>query len=69
MEAENGNGQSMTAYTLRDYIEKHWDGNQAAFARAQGVSRQQVGEWIGKGFIVVDDVLYSQRRLLKNSKN
>lgn len=35
------------------------------FARAQGVSRQQVNEWLVKEFIVVDWQLYSPRREMK----
>ena len=49
---------------LIDYIQKHHGGNQAAFARKQGVKPQQVTQWIEKGFIVVDGVLYSPRREL-----
>lgn len=50
---------------LADYIQEHYGGNQAAFAKAQGVKPQQVTQWINKEFIVVDDVLYSPRRELK----
>ena len=49
---------------LKEYIDKHFDGSQAAFAEAQGVQRQQVTQWINKEFIVVDDCLYSFRREL-----
>jgi len=49
---------------LQDYINKHYGGNQAAFARAQGVARQQVTQWINADFIVVDGWLYSPRREL-----
>jgi DNA-binding transcriptional regulator YdaS (Cro superfamily) len=49
---------------LETYITlKHGD-NQAAFARAQGVAPPQVSQWIRKGFIVVNDKLYSPRREL-----
>ena len=50
---------------LIEYIEKHYGGNQSAFADAVGVKPPQVTQWIKKGFIVVDDVLYSPRRELK----
>lgn len=50
--------------SLPDYIQNHCGGNQAAFARAQDVKPQQVTQWIEKGFIVVDGVLYSPRRTL-----
>jgi len=47
---------------LTDYINKYYGGNQAAFARAQGVKPPQVSQWIDKGFIVIDHRLYSHRR-------
>lgn len=50
---------------LLEYISKHYGGNQAAFAAAQGVKPPQVTQWINKGFIVVGDALYSPRRELK----
>lgn len=50
---------------LIDFIQKHYGGNKAAFAKAQGVQPQQVTQWINKGFIVVGGVLYSPRRELK----
>ena len=50
---------------LLDYIQKNYGGNQAAFAEVQSVKPQQVTQWIRKGFIVVDGVLYSPRRELK----
>ena len=49
---------------LIEYINKHYDGNQAAFARAQDVKPPQVSQWIDKGFIVIDHKLYSHRRNL-----
>ena len=53
------------ACTLLEFITARFEGNQSAFARAQGVSRQQVNEWLSKGFIVVGEQLYSPRRELK----
>ena len=53
-------------YTLSEYIDKEFGGNQAAFARAQDVKRPQVTQWINKDFIVVDGALYSHRRDLNN---
>ena len=50
-----------------DYIKKHFGGNQAAFAAAQGIKPPQVTQWLNKDFIVVDDVLYSPRRNLLNN--
>jgi hypothetical protein len=53
--------------SLLEYINKHYGGNQAAFAKVQGVKPPQVTQWINKGFIVVDDVLYSPRRELSRA--
>ena len=50
---------------LIEYIEKHYGGNQAAFAKAQKVQPPQITQWINKKYIVVDGVLYSPRRILK----
>ncbi|MHC3013682.1 hypothetical protein [Klebsiella oxytoca] len=49
---------------LIEYIEKYYDGSQAAFARAVGVKPPQVTQWIDKKFIVVNHELYSPRRIL-----
>ena len=53
------------ACTLLEWIDKHFEGNQRAFAAAQGVQPPQVTQWIQKGFIVVGGQLYSPRRELK----
>ena len=55
---------------LIDHISKHHGGNQAKFAREidPPVAARQVTQWINKGFIVVDGVLYSPRRKLKEDK-
>ena len=53
------------SYTLLEYIDKEFGGNQAAFARAQHVKRPQVTQWLNKDFIVVDGALYSHRRDLE----
>lgn len=50
---------------LIKYIEKHYDGNQKAFAASQGVKPQQVTQWLKKDFIVIDGLLYSPRRELE----
>lgn len=50
--------------TLADYIKAHYNGAKAEFAKAQGVKPPQVYQWLEKGFIVVDGVLYSPRRPL-----
>lgn len=53
------------AYSLRDFIEVFYGGNNSEFARANGITRQQVNEWIGKDFIVMNETLFSPRRLLE----
>ena len=46
---------------LIDYINKYHDGNQAAFARSEGVFPTQVSQWLAKDFIVIEDVMYSYK--------
>lgn len=53
------------AKALVEYIGEGFGGSQRAFAKVQRVAPQQVTQWINKGFIVVDDKLYSFRRGLK----
>lgn len=50
---------------LTNYIAVYFNGSQTAFSEKQGVKPQQVTQWIKKGFIVVDHVLYSSRRELE----
>ncbi|EMY0636051.1 hypothetical protein AAIC24_001811 [Providencia rettgeri] len=50
--------------TLIEYIEIYYSGNQSSFAASCDVKPQQVTQWINKGFIVVDHILYSPRREL-----
>jgi predicted XRE-type DNA-binding protein len=52
------------AQALESHIADNF-ASQAEFARAQGVKRPQVTQWIKSGFIVVDGELYSHRRELK----
>lgn len=47
---------------LTDYIQKHYSGNQAAFARDMGVKPQHVTKWLQAGFIVYEGRLYSPRK-------
>jgi hypothetical protein len=49
---------------IADYINKHYGGNKAAFARACDVLPQQITQWVNGGYIVVDGTLYSPRRKL-----
>ena len=51
--------------SLAEYIDIKYLGNQADFARTQGVAPAQVTQWLKKDFIVVDGKLYSLRRELK----
>lgn len=48
---------------LEEFINKHYGGNQAAFAYAIGKSRQHVNLWLKSGdWFVIDGYLY-QRKL------
>lgn len=48
---------------LTDYINKHHDGNKAAFARSMKLANpQQVSPWIRGGWIVFEGKLYSPKR-------
>lgn len=49
---------------LLEYIREYYEGNQSEFARAVGVERAQVYQWVEKKFIVVNHMLYSPRREL-----
>lgn len=49
--------------TLREYIDKHYGGNQAAFARAIGKPRQQVNGWLESGDWYVYDNHLCQRKI------
>lgn len=49
---------------LKDYIAMHYDGNRAAFARAQKTSPQSVNLWLRQEWIVIRHQLYSPRRQL-----
>jgi DNA-binding transcriptional regulator YdaS (Cro superfamily) len=53
------------AFTLLEWIDLHFEGNQRTFAAAQGVQPPQVTQWAQKNFIVVNGQLYSPRRELK----
>ena len=57
-----------TAVSLIKYIDTYYDGSQREFAKAQGIEPPQVTQWINKNFIVVEHVLYSARRELKEIK-
>lgn len=51
--------------SLSQYIIDKYDNNKSLFAEKQNVKPQQVTQWVNKSFIVVDDELYSSRRLLE----
>ncbi len=52
---------------LKDYIRDHYY-TKRDFAADIGVMPQQVTAWIKKEFIVIDGVMYSPRRSLKDIK-
>jgi len=51
--------------SLRSHIDEHYKGNQAAFGRAAGVSRNQVGKWIRSGYVMVGNKLCAVRRVVE----
>ena len=53
--------------SLADFIAKNFNGNQSAFARANGVQRAQVTPWLKAGYIVVGDKLCAVRRVINDS--
>lgn len=55
----------MKAYTLREYINKYYNGKDVDFAEAIGVLPQQVTRWKSKRAVVINHVLYSKSRELK----
>lgn len=52
---------------VSEYIEKNHDGSPMKFARAVGVSRQTVNFWLKKGYIVLDNMIYSPRKMPPDS--
>ncbi len=51
---------------LKDYIAKHYDNNNAAFGRDNGLSRAAVGVMVNKGtYYVHDGLLMIARRELR----
>ncbi|EEI9689268.1 hypothetical protein CBJ67_000277 [Salmonella enterica subsp. enterica serovar Hillingdon] len=48
---------------IREYIDRHFGGNQAAFARAIGKPRQRVTEWLEAGNWYVYDGYLCQRKV------
>lgn len=53
---------------LIDYIDKYYGGNKSEFARVNDVLPQAITKWIAGGYIVIDGVLYSPRRELKEKE-
>lgn len=53
---------------LIDYINKNYGGNKSEFARSQDVLPQMVNKWLNGDYIVIDGVLYSPRRELKEKE-
>lgn len=51
---------------LIEHIEKHYNGNKAAFAKANGMTPQQVTPMINKGYYhVVDGYLCTLKKKVK----
>lgn len=55
---------STVSVSLSQYINDKFNGSQTAFAAHNGVLKQQVTKWLNAEMIVVDGVLYSERRKL-----
>ncbi|MDL4446319.1 hypothetical protein [Klebsiella michiganensis] len=53
---------------LIDYIDKYYGGNKSEFARVNDVLPQAITKWIAGDYIVIDGVLYSPRRELKEKE-
>ncbi|TDB53040.1 hypothetical protein [Photorhabdus luminescens] len=53
--------------TLKEYIDRHFGGNQSKFAQHMHVTPQQVAKWIAGNWIVVNDILYSPKRRIENA--
>lgn len=62
-------GKRQTHMRLSEYITKHFGGNQRKFAAAQKIAPPQVTQWLNAEFIVVDDILYSKRRVIEREVN
>jgi len=54
--------------TLRNYIIEHHSGVQTKFAKANNIDPPQVTQWINGQFLVIDNVLYSKRRVLAGGR-
>ena len=59
----------MKAYKLADYINEFYSGSKTEFGNANGVSRQQVNNWLVVNYYVIDNKLVSFRRDLKEPNN
>ncbi len=57
-------GSTAGPQSLADYIDENYGCNQSAFARANGVQRAQVSQWLKAEYIVVDNTLCAVRRHL-----
>ena len=53
--------------SLAGFITENFNGNQSAFARANGVQRAQVTQWLKAGYIVVGNKLCAVRRVINDS--
>lgn len=53
-----------TPIPIEEWIEKNFDNNKAECARSQGVSRATVHNWINRGDVVINGMLYSRDRVL-----
>tara|TARA_R110000764_G_scaffold96148_1_gene180162 strand:+ start:886 stop:1062 length:177 start_codon:yes stop_codon:yes gene_type:complete len=54
---------------LDNYIQEIHNGNISAFARTQGVRYDQVGRWLKRNCVVIDDTVYCEVSKKKESPN
>lgn len=56
------NPNKFTVFSVQEVINGLYKGNNSAFARANGVSRQAVQKWIVDGWMIGNGYLYSPKR-------
>ena len=54
--------------TLKEYIEKEFDGNASEFSRQIGKHRQQVAKWLLMDAIVINGEIYQNKSNLFNGR-
>lgn len=52
---------------IEHYVDVNFGGNKAEFARYIGVYPHKINEWIRCGWIIVDNILYSPRKEIRET--